>query len=629
MTADANASSRSRQCAVGIDLGTTHSLIARVGASGKPEIISGGEATGDGGGNLLPSVVYYPSPSDAAEPVVGSAAQPFLTTHPQCTVASVKRLLGRAADEVQTHYGLVADETLVALAIHGQAKTPVEISADILRALKKRCNAVYPDEEIAGVVLTVPAYFDDAQRQATKDAAALAGLKLLRLINEPTAAAIAYGIDRQQNNDNEDENSESVYAVYDLGGGTFDLSVLRFRRGVFEVIATRGDTALGGDDYDRALLQHACSQWQVDATALAAGDYAALLLAAKRAKETLSTADTAPLQWQGKTLTVSQDDFAAITSHITNRTLQLFREVLADANLEAENLNGVLLVGGSTKMPVIPRAIATQFAGTLYNDINPDEVVALGAAAQAEILIGNAAADDGWLLLDVVPLSLGLETMGGLVEKIIYRNETIPLLREQEFTTHQNGQTGMAIHIVQGERETVADNRSLARFTLHGIPPMLAGVARIRVAFQVDADGLLSVTAREATTGVQAGVQVKPSYGLSVDAMKAMLDAAQARASEDWQTRQFLATKVDSEKVLQMVRAALGEDADNSEHLSADLRAKIQAAADTLAAALQGNDRAAVTTATQQLEKNSRDYMLAKMNRDIAATLAGQNIKQV
>jgi molecular chaperone HscA len=495
-------------------------------------------------------------------------------------------------------------------------RTPVEVSADILRTLRLRAEAALGGA-LAGAVVTVPAYFDDAQRQATKDSARLAGLNVLRLLNEPTAAAIAYGLDNA---------AEGTYAVYDLGGGTFDLSILKLSRGVFEVLATAGDTALGGDDFD-----HRIYCWMLETSQVgpvSPSDTRLLMLKAREAKENLTAHSTAPIVATlstGETIqaTLGVATFTAISANLVVKTLGQVRKALRDARLEPRDVKGVVMVGGATRMPQVQKAVAEFFGAPPLNNLDPDQVVALGAAIQANVLAGNRAHDEDWLLLDVIPLSLGLETMGGLSEKVIARNATIPVSRAQEFTTFKDGQTAMAIHVVQGEREKVEDCRSLARFELRGIPPLVAGAARIRVTFQVDADGLLSVSAREQTTGVEASIAVKPSYGLADGDIARMIEDSQRHAAEDMASRALGEARIEAERVVDATRSALAADGDL---LGADERTAIEAAMATVQRLAAGADRHALSAATAALNKATEGFAEKRMDRSVRHALAGRSV---
>ena len=600
--------------AVGIDLGTTNSLVATVRS---------GQATALGdklGRVLLPSVVHYRA---EGKPVVGYDAQSQQALDPRNVVSSVKRFMGRGLADIAHReslpYRFEDAPGMVRLSTTAGVKSPVEVSADILRTLRYRAEASLGGM-LVGAVITVPAYFDDAQRQATKDAAKLAGLSVLRLLNEPTAAAIAYGLDN---------GAEGVYAVYDLGGGTFDLSILRLSRGVFEVLATGGDSALGGDDFDHRIF---C--WILESAnlkPLSVEDARRLLSCAREAKEYLTTHGHAPIvtrlsSGESVDLTLSSETFTEITRNLVNKTIQAARKVLRDAGLAAEEIKGVVMVGGATRMPQIQRAVADFFGREPLNNLDPDKVVALGAATQANLLAGNRMADDDWLLLDVIPLSLGLETMGGLSEKIIPRNSTIPVARAQEFTTFRDGQTALAIHVIQGERELVSDCRSLARFELRGIPPMVAGAARIRVTFQVDADGLLSVSARETLSGAETGITVKPSYGLSDDEIAGMLRASMAHTREDAMRRALREAQVEAQRLIEAVQSALKSDRD----LLDETR---QARLETLIARLQttalGDDRQQINAAMNELESETKTFAALRMDQSIRRAFAGKKIESL
>ncbi|MBU1440173.1 MAG: Fe-S protein assembly chaperone HscA [Gammaproteobacteria bacterium] len=601
-----------RRMAVGIDLGTTHSLVATV-RSGVAECLPDAQ-----GQVLLPSAVRY---LDNERRQIGDEALAARATDPANVITSVKRLMGRGLQDVVGRdampYRLGNEAGMVKIQTVAGDKSPVEVSAEILATLRQRAEDTL-DDELYGAVITVPAYFDEGQRQATKDAAQLAGLNVLRLISEPTAAAIAYGLDNA---------SEGVYAVYDLGGGTFDISVLRLTRGVFEVIATGGDSALGGDDYDHALVDWVSATEGVQAQTDV--DRAALLSAGRAAKEALSTSESitfsAELSSGSIRLEVWRDEFDTLTAGLTERTLKAVRKTLRDARLEAGELKGVVLVGGATRMPQIRRAIGELFGMEPLTNLNPDEVVALGAAIQANQLAGNGGADD-LLLLDVIPLSLGIETMGGLVERIVPRNQTIPTAMAQDFTTYQDGQTALALHVVQGERDMVADCRSLARFELRGIPPMSAGAARIRVTFTVDADGLLSVGAREQHSGVEASVTVKPSYGLTDDQIATMLNESFSTAEKDMQSRALVEARVDADRMLLATRSALNADGDL---LSDDERAAIEAAMIALHESRSSDDAAVIEAATKQLAEGTEAFAAQRMNAGIARALSGRKIESL
>ena len=601
-----------RRIAVGIDLGTTHSLVAAVRHG---QAICLPDAQGQ---VLLPSIVRY---RDDGGCDVGASAQEMQGVDPEHTIASVKRFMGRKLadlpDATRLPYQLVDGAGMVDVRTPQGLKSPVEVSAQILATLRQRAEDSF-DSELFGAVITVPAYFDDAQRQATKDAAELAGLKVMRLINEPTAAALAYGLDN---------GSEGLYLIYDLGGGTFDVSLLRLSRGVFEVIATGGDSVLGGDDFDRALAAWALAQAHL--TADTPRDKQAMLSAARAAKEALSDSERASL---GAALAsgaldvmVEREVFEQATRPLVERTIAVLRKVMRDARVDVAEVQGVVLVGGATRMPSVRRAVHTYLGRAPLTNLDPDQVVALGAAIQAHALAGHSR-DGELLLLDVIPLSLGIETMGGLVERIIERNTTIPVAKAQEFTTFKDGQTAMAIHVVQGERELVADCRSLARFELRGIPPMAAGAARIRVTFQVDADGLLSVSAREMTAGVEASVLVKPSYGLSDDDVARMLREGFGSAESDMHQRSLREARVDAERLALATRSALAADGDL---LSEGERARIEQRIGELEAARAGDDAAAIRAALDALADSTESFAALRMNRSIRSVLTGRRVEEV
>ena len=605
-----------RRIAVGIDLGTTHSLVAAV-RHGVAECLPDDE-----GRVILPSAVRY---LEGGGRQIGHAALESQGDDAENTIVSAKRFMGRTLADVAGHqrlpYKFVDQPGMVGLHTRDGVKTAVEVSAEILATLRFRAEDTF-DDDVYGAVITVPAYFDDAQRQATKDAAQLAGLNVLRLINEPTAAAIAYGLD---------SGAEGLYAVYDLGGGTFDISLLRLARGVFEVVATGGDSALGGDDYDQrlasALLQRAGLKTLEQLTPR---ERRRVQSEARRAKEVLSATGEVSVSFevdgQAHELDVDRAEFEAATSELTATTLRLLKRVLRDAKVSADEVQGVVMVGGSTRMPVVREAMAALFGKPPLTDLNPDEVVALGAAIQANALAGNATSGD-LLLLDVTPLSLGLETMGGLVERVIERNSTIPTAKAQDFTTFKDGQTALAVHVVQGERELVSECRSLARFELRGIPPMVAGAARIRVTFQVDADGLLSVSAKELGSGVEAAIVVKPSYGLTDEQVAGMLRDGFATAESDMAARSLREAQVDAERMILATESALAADGDllaDGERASiAELLARVRAAA------RDAGEPRAIEAAVEALAEGTEAFAAARMNRGIRDALAGRNVNDI
>lgn len=605
-----SAAPHEHRLAVGIDLGTTNSLAATV-KSGEPVVLAD-----EVGRQLLPSVVRYLKDGSVE---TGWDALAHAESDPRNTVYSAKRLLARGRSELKTlpvlPYEIVDAPGGVAIRTVQGDKSPVEVSAEILKTLAKRAETQLGGE-LTGAVITVPAYFDDAQRQATKDAARLANLSVLRLLNEPTAAALAYGLDN---------GAEGVYLVYDLGGGTFDVSLLKLSRGVFEVLGTGGNAALGGDDFDHAVVDWAVSQ--LGSVELTAEDRRQLLDRAKAAKEALTDAPETVLKLELSSgthaFTLTRVIFDQLTKSLVDETLEAVANVLRDAKLEKDQIKGVVLVGGSTRMPCVRREVEAYFGFAPLTGIDPDCVVAVGAAMQANKLAGNAAEGEDWLLLDVTPLSLGIETMGGLVEKIIPRNSPIPVARAQDFTTFRDGQTAMAVHVVQGEREVVDACRSLARFELRGIPPMAAGAARIRVTFQVDADGLLSVSAREMTSGVEAFIVVKPSYGLTDEEIVRMLREGNSSAEADMQARKLREEQVEAKRLLESTASALTQDGDL---LSPEEQSEIDRLARAVGSAINGTDADVIHKAVEALSKGTEAFAERRMDRSIRAALAGRSV---
>lgn len=611
-----SAAPHEQRLVVGIDLGTTNSLVASV-ISSSTEVIRDHD-----GSVLLPSVVRYLEDGSVA---VGAKALASADADPRNTIGSAKRLIGRTLRDLgnidHLSYELVDDPMMVRIRTRAGEKSPVEVSAEVLKSLAARAEERLGGP-LTGAVITVPAYFDDAQRQATKDAARLANLSVLRLLNEPTSAALAYGLDNA---------AEGVYLVYDLGGGTFDVSLLKLTRGVFEVLATGGDSALGGDDFDSALFNVVLRTAGIDPKSLSAEETRRLLTVSKAAKEALTDAEQTLVRWSlddGRAfeLELSRDVFEAVTRPLLEKTLAAVRATLDDARVAPADVKGVVLVGGATRMPAVHRAVEETFGLKPLAGIDPDRVVAIGAAMQANKLAGNMIDGEDWLLLDVTPLSLGLETMGGLVEKVIPRNSAIPIARAQDFTTFKDGQTAMAIHVLQGERELVDDCRSLGRFELRGIPPMVAGAARIRVTFQVDADGLLSVSARELQTGTEASIRVKPSYGLSDEDIVKMLREGTGNAEEDMHARELREQQVEARRILESTASALAADGDL---LGAEERARVEELARTLGGLVESNDADAIKKAIEAVAKGTEVFAARRMDRTIRQALAGVNVDDI